>query len=133
MLQETVRRPGEEHPSPAPKERLNIEYSTERPTSPFLNEPAAEAALAQNPVVLPPTSSSYPERVDMAPISSQLPPIDVFSQTLGPVTKQNALPVNVPPLEPLPSFSGRVAARLIAVAATALATPAELPERLRLN
>ena len=132
LLQETARRPGEEHPPPAPEERLNIEYSTERPTSPFLNESAAEAILAQNPVVLPPTSSSYPERVAMAPVASQLPPIDVFSQTSGPVTTQIAPPVNVPPLEPLPSFSGRGAARLIAAAATALATPAELPGMLDL-
>ena len=68
----------------------------------------------------------------MAPVASQLPPNDVFSQMLGPVTTQNAPPVNVPPLEPLPSFSGRGAAPVIAVAATAVATPAELPGMLDL-
>ena len=68
----------------------------------------------------------------MAPVTSQLPSINIFAQGLEPVTTQIAPPVNVPPLEPLPSFSGRGAARLIAAAATALATPAELPGMLDL-
>ena len=88
--------------------------------------------MSQNPVVLPPTSSSYPERVAMAPVASQLPSISVFTQGLEPVTTQNALPVNVPRMEPLPQFSGRGAARLIAAAATALATRVELPGMLDL-
>ena len=68
----------------------------------------------------------------MAPVAGQLPSINIFAQGLGPVTTQTALPVDVPPLDPLPSFSGRGAARLIAAAATALATPAELPGMLDL-
>ena len=91
----------------------------------------AEAIIQQNPVVLLPTSSSYPKRVAMASVASQLPPIDVFSQTLRSVTTQNALLVTFPPLDPLQSFSGRGAARLIAATATALATP-ELPGMLDL-